>query len=691
VSLPGPGTVAWGVELLVFAFVAVVLGELVRYGAARFVGAWHHLEPIERGLLDLYLGGAVVYLVAALPLGAFVAGVMAVLPLVAGVGLVAALLARGRDGAASGTARDLAGLARPAPLLVIASALGLFLLELATATPIATGNTYDSSLLTLYTALLVHHGTLPLSFAPYASVGLLYPQGTTAWLGWGQLLFGLPPPRTALLVTPLFLGVAPLGGYVLGRRWFATERAGVAVALLLAWIGPGSRALVGGSNDFVLAFPLTLLLAGEAVMWVRPSPPRIANALGWGLLLGYSAALNPVGAEILFPAIILAGLIARPRFGGAARSWFGRWGSSVVLAIVPVIPSLTVLASGWRSPSFVPGAGGAPPGSPTGLSVAGLIGRLDPYLFRSGDTAIAPIPVLTLEFAILLTAGVGLLLLASRSSPLGRYLETGRVLLAATIASAVGSLLLAAGASTGARPLVDLATLSNADEVSTWLFNAYAVVAAIPLALLLERWAAPPAGGQRSTPAAASFPASVRAAWSRGQLRARARSRPAVVALAVAALVIVPGIALTTTELPPVLTKVYQDFGNVSAADFALLEYAGAHLPAGARVLVAPGSSAEFLPGYASDVVLLYPLVPGWPWINASYTRVVSELTNATLNATGLTALADLDVGYVAVTGANTVLWPPFSPAPLLQDPSAFPLLFEAGDAYLFGFAAPER
>jgi hypothetical protein len=147
---------------------------------------------------------------------------------------------------------------------------------------------------------------------------------------------------------------------------------------------------------------------------------------------------------------------------------------------------------------------------------------------------------------------------------------------------------------------------------------------------------------------------------------------------------VVPGVALTPTELPPVLTELYGDFGDVTAQDFALLSYAGANLPTGARVLVAPGSAAQFLPGYAPDLVLLYPMVPGFEYLNRSYALVVSQLTNATLNATGLASLAALDVQYVVVTGANTVLWPPFSAVPLLVDSSTFTLLWNEGDAYLF-------
>jgi hypothetical protein len=686
VGFPGPSGVAWGVELLVWAFAAVVLGELVRRASSRWVTLWRRLDPIERGVLDLYLGGAVVYLVAAVPAGAFDLLLVTALPVVAGLLLLAWLFAKRSEKAGTATANDLASLLRPAPLIVLLSAFALFAVELWLAVPVGSGNTYDSSLLTLYTSLLVQNHQLPLSFQPYATPGILYPQGTTAWLGWAQLMFGLPPARTALLVTPLFLGVAPLGGYVLGRRWFGSERAGVAVALMLAWIGPGTRAIVGASNDFVFAFPLLLVLAGQSAIWLRSHPPAVPDAIAWGVLLGYSAALNPVGAEVLLPGLLIAGLIARPRFGAAFGPWLGRWGAAVIASLLAVVPSLYVLAEGWRSPSFVPGTPAPPPGTGASFTIADLIGRVDPYLFGPRDTAISPVPFLVVEFAVLLTVGFAILLFTGRGSPLGRYLETGRILLASLGASTIGFLLIFALTPTGFRPAIDITNLSNPNELSTWLFNLYAVVAAVPLALLLERWSAPVAPSSPEMHPASPY---VARRWTLDPIRDRFRSPRAGYALAIAGLIVVPGVALTTTALPPVLSQLYQDFGNLTTADFDLLEFAGAHVPSGARVLVAPGSAAEFLPGYARDVVLLYPQVPGWSWINASYKIVVRELTNATLNASGTNALTTLRVGYVAVTGWNTVLWPPFSPAPLLADPSAFPLLFHEDDAYLFGYAAP--
>jgi hypothetical protein len=675
VTLPGPSGVAWALGLLAWAVAAAIVGDLVRTLAARKVGSFRSLEAIERLLLDFYLGGATMYLLAALPIGAFEAPVVYGLPVAATALLVVRAYVRRRARTPSDLPRVVRSALRPAPLLVLASALGLFLFELAVALPIPTGNTYDSSLLTLYVSLLLQHHTIPLSFQPYAPVGLLYPQATTVWLGWAQLVFSLPPARTALLVTPLFFALVPLGAFVFGRRAFGSERAGLGFALFLAAVGSWTRVLVAGSNDFIFAFPLVLWLAGESFAWLRGTVPAWPDVLAFGILVGYSAAMNPVGAEWLLPALLLAGLFVRPAFAGAAGRWIARWAVVAGTSLVAIVPTLYVLALGRSSPELTPGAGAAPAGATSGITGAQFAGSIDPYLFHANNVWLSPVPFLRLELAVLLTVGIAILVLAPRRSAVGQYIASFRTFVVAAFGVLVVLLGLLWAASTGFGPATRLADVTSASELSIWLFTLYTLLGGLGLVLLLE-WVT----ALSRTPREADAPSPPR--------RARSPRRLGVprgtVALLLILVIVVPGVALTPTALPSVLTDLYQEFGNVTAADFALLEYAGSHLPTGARVLVAPGSAAEFLPGYARDLVLLYPLVPGWEWINASYRTVVSQLTNATLNTTGESALADLGVQYIVVTGNNTILWPAFSPVPLLADPSAFPLLWSEGDAYLF-------
>jgi hypothetical protein len=671
VTLPGPSGVAWALGLLLWAAAAAVVGEIVRALGARRVRAWRRLEVVERVLLDFYLGGATMYLIAALPLGAFSAPVVLGIPVAAGVGLLALVFLGRHAGRPGDGVGPLAALVRPAAVVALLSALGLFIVEVAVALPIATGNTYDSSVLTLYVSLLIQHHSIALSLRPYAPWGVFTPQGPAVWLGWAQLDFGLPPARTSVLVTPLFLALAPLGAFVFGRRAFDSDWAGLAFAVMLATVASWTRALVGGSNDFVFAFPLVLLLAGQSFAWLRASAPSIPDVLAFGVLIGYSAALNPVGAEWLLPSLLIAGLILRPSSRGGALRWIGSWAAMVAASLVALIPSIYVALQGGEGP----GGTGLSHGAAAGISEAQFVGSIDPYLFRPGDVSLSPLPLLRAELAILLTVGLLILLLVGRRSHLGQYIDAFRVFMLAGLATTIGLLALLRAASTGFGPAVVFSEVTAYSELSATLFTLYAFIGGLLLVLLFERLAVL----FRSRPAENFAPSD-----QAPRRRLASGVPPTAVVVLLALVLVVPGVALTPTQLPPVLTQIYQDFGNVSAGDFALLSYASSHLPSGARVLVAPGSAAEFLPGYAMHIVLLYPMVRGAFGFNTSYTIIVRELTNSTLNATGMAALASLDVGYIAVTGANTVLWPPFSPAPLLADPSGFPLVFQDGDAYLF-------
>jgi hypothetical protein len=665
------------VSLLLWAAGAVVVGEALRGTVARWVSIWRNPEPIERLLLDLYLGGAVLYLVAALEVGAFVRPVVLGIPAVAGAVIVYRVGVVRRSGAASAVAERLAqGIFERWALVAFASALGLYVVEISSALAVATGNTFDSSLLTTYVALLLQHGSVPLSFRPYGTSAILYPQGTTVWLAWAQLDFGLPGARTALLVTPLFLAVTPLAGFVLGRRLLGSSKAGAAFAIVLAWLGPSTRALVGGSNDFVIALPLVLLLAAQSNVWTSRKPVAFGDALGFGLLLGYAAAVNVVGTEWLLPAIVILGATGSPRYGGRVAAWLARWAVAFASALVAGAPSLYVLVEARSSPSSLAGALTVPANSPVGIGLAQWVGSIDPFLFRAGDVELSPIPLVRLELALLLVLGVAALLwMSSGRSPASGWGAFSRWALAAGIALVAWLGVLVAAGVHGS-PLRDVAFVSSAAEFSLTLFTVYALVAAVPLALAFERLG--PAG---AAPAGRSP--------GRGR-SARASLWRSFAPIAFAVIVIVPGVVLTPTSLGSVLSRTYADFGNVSGADFAMLAYAADHIAPGTRVLVAPGSAAEFLPGYVRGIVLLYPMAPGWKTENASYTLVLQELTNGTLDSAGLRALASLVPGLIVVTGNNTVLWPALWAFPLAQAranstaPATFPVIFHEDDAWIF-------
>ena len=659
-TFPGPPPGAWGVELLALAVVVAAAGEGGRRLLARFLPFFAAVDPIERGLLDLYLAGAALTAASLLPGGAF--GPPAEVVLLGGGGvLCAADLAVGHRRGATAPRPDPPGrTARWAVGVALASALALFAVELAAAGTAATGNTYDSSVDALFVALLNHTGAAPFSLAPVAPGSVANPPGTPVWLSLLGGVGGLPPARTALLVTPLFLALVPLGAYRVGCRWAGGPLAGAAYAVGSALLLPGARYLAGGNNDFLLALPLGLLLAARAADWAGPRLPGWRYALTYGVMSGALASISPVPAEWLFLLLPIAAALGRPAFAGRWLAWGTRWAAAVAVALLWVAPSLLLLLGT---------GGGAAGGGTRAVGPGAFVAYADPFLFTGPATLLGPFELLRAEVAGLLAVGV---VVAVASWSLGRARPEGRYLLAGGIAAIVG---LAAGLLPSAGPASVVLAATSPYEMAVLLATVYGFAAIVPLALLLEMATRPSADARRLPPP--GEPADRRPARPPGL------PGPRGIALLAAVVLVVPGAAVTAGAMPAYLGGVYAEFSNVTADDFALFAWAPAHLPDGARVLVAPGSAAEFLPAYDARLVVLFPMAgPDWTR-NASYLLLRASLPNGTLGPAGAAAIAALGVDFVVVTARSTVLFPAFSPAPFLVDPS-YRTDYHAGDAYVF-------
>jgi hypothetical protein len=675
----GPGALPWALALLALAAATLPLGEVLRSIGARWSGLLRCTDPIERGLVDLYLAGASLYLVGVVPFGLFTPFTPVVLLVGGAVAWFLLRIVRLRTRSRPYERPLEAGRLLSVPvLLVLLATLALFAIEVSAAVGAPTGNTFDSSVLVDFVARTTATHSFPTTLSPIAPVGVAYPQGSTAWIATAQYLFALPPPRAPLLLTPLFLALAPLAGYVWGRRCLGSPAGGLAFGLFFALLATWTRVLASGSNDFVFAFPLVLLLWSWAPRWSGPALPSWPDAIAWGALAGYSAALNPTGAQLLFLVLpVFALLSVRPSVRGAI-GWGTRWFVAALIALAWLAPSVGVLWSGRSSPGLIPGASaGAPHAS--ALVLARVVGLTDPLLFGPTNVWWSPFLALRVELAVLLIVGIGGLVLPLRSS-LGRgRAELGRFVLALTLVTIALFLLLSIPYAS-VPGLRSVASLTNALELSIWLFTGFGGIAAIPLAeliaMLAREWEAPGVRPESSsTPAVRRGPRSAHTAIPK---------RTAVAFLVVVALV-GAGVAVTATQLPGYVGSIYGTYGNVSSADFALLAWAGSHLPSGARVLVAPGSAAEFLPGYVPSVRIIEPMLG--IRFNATYESVIRALDVGDLSGALFSNLSALGVEYIAVTENNTALDAPFAPLPLVQDPANFPVLFQQGDAYLFAYA----
>lgn len=673
-------------------FLTLPLGSVLLLWTERFVGRTFPLTTPERLIVSFYATGGFLFVLASVPLPLYTTTTVFGL-IVVGFALRIAMSIRQRG-------RDLAGiwsfLRRPVTWALLVLTVGILVLEVVTTASFAAGNTVDGSVYSLFVQLIERNHTLPWTLMPYASTGVTYPQGASVWMTIPGLLFGWPVVSLPVVVPPLFLALSVPAAFCLGQRLPGySERTsalgGLLFAGFFALIASWPRLFVNGSFDFLFSLPLFLIVLG----WLYPI--AVTRYLSWrvvlcmGALLGVAASLSAsTGMTLLLLVVVF--LLSFP--GPLMRTLRTR--GLKILAIVCVsclflVRSIVGIAIWFNYPGHDLGAVGRAPyasyGFPSLLTYGTFQGELDPFVLWKPK--LSPFPLASLSLAVLLTLGLFLLVMSfvrTRFPSAPKLLPSTRRTIAVTTATVFAetlTVLLLSGVNTSA---AGIQSITNLNELSILLFICYEIVALIPMM------------------------------WALDQLATRARARPMVVsvassrshrqgvsefvpvsslpyhfrrdrALVVGAVLVllVPfslGMGLTVQEVPSYLHDHMAEFANLTAGDYSVLEWAGTHLPPCSRVLVAPGSAAQYLPEFA-DVQMVFPVYP--PTVNSSYYLAVAALiTGAYLNSTR-SALLQINVTEVFVTGQSTISYEPFQLAPLVASPD-FLVLDAQQDAAILAF-----
>ncbi|MGA8425893.1 MAG: hypothetical protein WB782_10350 [Thermoplasmata archaeon] len=678
--------------LVALFLLALPLGSLLLEAAERWIGRRIHFSITERLLLSFYATGGFLFVLASIPLPIYTAGTVLGI-LVAGIVVRAALVIRNRG-------QDLLPFLKfvrtPVGLILLALAGGLLVLEVFSVASLSLGNSVDGSVYALFVNLILRNHTLPWALQPYAATGVVYPQGAPVWMTLPALAFGWPVVSLPVVVPPLFLALSVPAAFCLGERLggFPEPRsAGVGLlfagffGLVLSW----PRLYVGGSFDFLFSLPLFLILLG----WLVPlatGPTRSGReTLVLGLLLGSTAALSAsTGMTVLLLLavflLLLSGnlILSIRRWGAALLTWLG------VMATF-LIRSLVGLIIWFDYPGHVWAAVGSPPyasyGFPQPLSSSIIVGELDPFVLWKPK--LSPFPPLSLVIALLLGAGLILLILnaATNSSRVRPFLSlppTWTILVATvTIFAEESVLLLISGwnaSATGPQ------SVTNFDEISILLFTCFELAALVPLLYALNYlMRGEPHSPSDPSPGTPALREVERPPVRRRRSGATALPSNSVAVACAVTLLVLPlalGLGYTVVDVPSFIHDHIEALANVTPGDLMVLAWAGAHLPPCSRVLVAPGSVAQYLPEYA-EVQLVFPVFP--PTVNLSYYAAVNDLIDGTYLNSTRSELLSIGVTTVFVAGRSSAAYPPFQIRPLLSSPD-FTLLVEQQDAAILAF-----
>lgn len=675
-------------DLVLLVLVALPPGLLLLRLGEWFVGHRLALSEVERGISAIYATGLVLFVLASLPLAVY------------GLLLFAGVLILGWAGYAVVALREHAlGLrsagqfaTRPVAWVLLAGTVGLLLLQLTAVSGLQYPNTYDGATAALWTKLTLANHTLPWTLQPFATFGVSYPQGPTVWLSMFSLLFGGPFASLPLLLPPLFVALTIPAAFCWGERLRPPNLVnvpwtGLVFAGFFGLVANYTRPWEGGSYDFTIALPLLLVALG----WLWPLSENAS--LSWpevvllGALIGTLLSLNAVTGQLLV-LLLVGGTALRAGATRALGRRLIRILSATLIGLAFILRSVLALLVWYSYPGHILTETGNPPYVQPPLSYSFgsqlFMGELDPFL--ASKPKLSPILYMSIQIEILLGVGIvalALYYLVSENS--WRSLFPPKMVESAVLGTVVTfafTAFLILPTIPGS-PLREIGFVSSLEEASVLLFLFYELIAMVPIiaavALLTER-AAPlrvREDARRSTSSRARSPDHAprpvdpadRRAWK--------------IALAVAlAVPLVSGAYGSVMQEPSLLRNGTLAMANVTQADVDAMNWAGSHLPSCSRVLVAPGSAAQFLPQFLT-ASLVYPMNPS-P-VNLSYSQVVSDLRNGTYQNQTRMGLIWLGITELFGTGPTSSSYLPFDVGPLVGSPD-FRVLFQEGDATILEF-----
>lgn len=320
-------------QLLFFMFCFVVLGEPWRLGLRRFVSIFKNLDILQILVLDVYLGGFLLYIIAIIPLHLFSADILYAITLTSTV----IVLWFYRKEFKSVTQNSRSYLKKfsfrnhlfSEPSLVVLIFMFSFVVQTLALSGLIFGSIRDTSMHSLFVQVLLENKQVPMTLQPYLSEGIVYPQGFTPMAAYAVLISNYSPPEAVFYLTAFFNALTILGVYFLGKTLSLSrkEYVGLSLTFVFAFVAFWPKYLTWGSNSLVASFPLLFVCLGLFPFLIKEKL-NVGAILGIGFLFGYLAVLHLQSYEALIGSLFVLLLYT------AIRRPAGSWHRLLSLALI---------------------------------------------------------------------------------------------------------------------------------------------------------------------------------------------------------------------------------------------------------------------------------------------------------------------------------------------------------------------
>jgi hypothetical protein len=646
----------------------IVIGEPVRVALSKYFHLFRELDFLQISVLNVYLGGLILYFIAMLPFHFFNANVVWAITLMSGVLSIflhkVALkklnsLIRPVQKGTINVRNYLSG--HKIAVLQCSAVLGMFLVTLwIQVSPLPTfifGSIHDTSLHSLFVQVMLENQGVPPTMQPYVPEGIVYPQAAHVFFAYGCLIFGYMPPEAIFHITALFQALIILSAYYIGKS-YSSRRLGLSLAFVFFCVSRWPRLLTWGGNPYVAAFPLQFILLSLIPFlqdsWAEDSTwKKNLSLFAIGILLGYLAALHLTLYVIVMATITVSIFINVLR----KRAFYELRNFSIVFAasLIPISPFIYRFVEWYPYP-------GHNIGLPSDITIApwAYTNLLNWLLFSEGISPYPPLVIMILGLAIF----SGITLYRKRRQ-LATLLNPIKVTLCLLLASVILILLFHLQYVFPPISIITGETVRPTISIFISLCFLVGVFNVILYDTLINNF---------------------RKRLTRIILPSK-QVFESTVAIALTFLILFsiysPFLCYTITQDTGYLAESYGKFAVTTLDDYELMLWMRDNLPENSVVLVNVYEPGMFIPSISHRKAI-------YPWVlskdSSSYQRLIEMIRNGTMSSAVYDTMKQLDITHVYVGAEYSYQWEKnrkWDPLVFLSNPS-FDLIKKTGSAYLF-------
>jgi hypothetical protein len=329
-------------QLLFFMVCFSLLGEPWRLVVRRFVDIFKNLDVLQALIIDIYLGGFLLYVIAIIPLHLFSAYVLYAITSVSTAFVLWFYRKRLRSVAQNLRSNLKISLRKrliSEPLLLIVLIfLFTLVVQILALNGFIFGSIRDTSMHSLFVQVLLENKQIPMTLQPYLSEGIVYPQGFTPMVAYSVLVSNYSPPQAVFYLTAFFNAFTILGVYFLGKTLSLSKKgyAGLSLAFVFAFFACWPKYITWGSNAFIASLPLFFVCL-SLIPFLTEEKLKPGTILAIGFLFGYLAVLHLEVYEALIASLFVLWLYT------AIKRHEGAWKRLLNLALI-VSSSLIILS-----------------------------------------------------------------------------------------------------------------------------------------------------------------------------------------------------------------------------------------------------------------------------------------------------------------------------------------------------------